>query len=1575
MKKLVLLISLFYMSEATVLAGEPVLFRRGVSLEKTSDAIFSRGFLRVPEEYSQNPSGQIIMEAERPSAFESENMDTPWTSFEKENAASEGECIVSLARGTYRFTVSRPGKYNIWYRAWFPAQGNWNHSEHLDNPQTVIQNSDYGAGESSHIDLKHWIWRKGPLRLLTKGKHEFTLDWRGGAKLDQIVFLPEGTSPQGTAVFPPTFQRKSAPVDILLEPFSIPEGEKAVGLHFETVQNRNGGNVTAMISTDAGKSFRELSSNSGIKAHSGERLFFKLRFHPSAGGKTPSLYNLSIITEKSFDVKYLSADVQKRLQPVEKIELIPCQWSGLRKKTSTWNLSKAVIPDADNVLWFDAIHADNLILSPSDTSWIMENAEAFHGKAVYQGVLNRNLASFDFFLPENGIYRPWFRVKLLENTQQYRNGVAALGKLFGAGMPYIPLMYQADGEEPVEYSGEKPFPTEPFLNSEWVWIPCPKIKLEKGSHVFRLRAGLDYMLFDRIALVPENSGFIPRGMGGKSLRRTLDRGEVVFQKLGWISTADIGEIHASGPENARVTYWGSANGNHWMSLESLQKNSASIKQGGFYIKAVIEAIIPGKPASVTSWKINLPVSGKAFRFACGFQNFWFDPFQGTFLGWENRKGNWIIPFGGNPRNIFTIAAETLTPEKKRRKTPLEFEFVRMELSGDTLLLHYRATKEDVRVTVSLKQGTDNLPEWGLTLDNRSTLALRNIEFPQVENLRVSMNPEAVFSTATMPNFGSVDFTAAPLILASPGREITGFKSAFSGSYPGWHSMGWDSFYTKENGAVTIQSRNRDGIGIYFGTLADKGAFRTNLIRKVYVGPGENASVTYAFGWHEGDWHRSADCYSDWAHSWMDFSRVNVNWAKDSDGWVPCAFYYDSACIPTRYATHLVPELRWLGANHFQAFYNGIDNTPGPSVIPCVNTKLGTLEEYREGFASARKYNIHMSTYWDARGWNDDYCDSLLIGRTPRSFLPPEIKIPARGFGAENVTMREDGSYIPFGYMPGDYSLCAGAKPWQDFLIQGIANNYAKLLGASIYHDEACFYTDCFAEHHAHGKQHGMHMEELRKTHRTAIDLARKVYPEAVIAIEGSPDQLAWNADILLFGLSAYANGTAYQYVFPEAKLYRGVCNPGASWFMSLPEYTRYIHLFNRFDTHPDSPLKRQFFAHRKRIRDWMHLRKFMDNLNLTVSKPGIIAKWFKTEEKGKTGALINIQNEFAFDSATVTLRWDKLRNAKAAAAYLLEEEKVLDVKCSREKDGVTVSIPSAKASSILIVAEAPQEESLCVSAVWPQEKGGDKLRLAFANFSGNDRKVSLRYELPSGITVQNAPRELKIQTGVTEIELPMKGIPGLNSLESARITVSDGKHEYRAETLLAPPFFNGGFEVDSAGKGTPDHWRAYGMYWKTLLLRSPALPFPINMADGILDPVNPASGKYSLRLPGKIELPSLSGQVLSSTKPIPPGTVKMTPWYFHTGQRFTLKPESRYRFTFKYRFADDSGILEVRPCAPGPVYGPGVFIRIEAKKGDRQWREGKFTYVSGKTYSEQLVVFANMSGAPVWIDDVKVEEL
>ena len=66
-----------------------------------------------------------------------------------------------------------------------------------------------------------------------------------------------------------------------------------------------------------------------------------------------------------------------------------------------------------------------------------------------------------------------------------------------------------------------------------------------------------------------------------------------------------------------------------------------------------------------------------------------------------------------------------------------------------------------------------------------------------------------------------------------GRDIADeFAPILNGAVACHDSMGWDSFYTKKDGAFTIQSRNRDGIGIYFGTTADKGTLRTNLIRKV-----------------------------------------------------------------------------------------------------------------------------------------------------------------------------------------------------------------------------------------------------------------------------------------------------------------------------------------------------------------------------------------------------------------------------------------------------------------------------------------------------------------------------------------------------------------------------------------------------------------------------------------------------------------------------------------------------------------------------------------------------------------------
>ena len=1556
-------------------AVEGNLITKPISLKASDLAAYSQGVLRISRIYSQEPDGRIVIEAEEPSRFISENSANPQVTFSgRDPKAGGGRYVSYLKRGWYGIDIKKSMQLVVWHRGFYHATGNWNHDEYLDNADTSINNSDSNATTTDDPSLNRWIWKKGAVYNFSPGRHEFSLAWQGGIKLDQIAFLPEGVAPKDNEILNPAYADPQDYAEALTRSLKLSAEQQAVKLVFDSMPE--GGKVEAAVSSDEGKNWRNIppdASLSSLDIRDNSNLMFRFKLFLSSDKKSPSVFNIGLLTACPPTMNRVAENSRSKLKIINSIDLIPSTWKGVRPNDNGWALMSASVPDASGVVWLDAVKADHLLLSPKQQSWIMEDKDAFSGKAVYQGVLNRNLLSFDFYSPAKTKYRPWFRVKL-HGESIYKAGTGGLKGTFGVKTPYIPLMYQVDRGNLVEYSGEKPFPEESFLKKEWVWIPCPAIAVDDGYHTFRVRAGLDYMLFDRVALVPDGSGFTPDGKGGENIRKQAAAAEVTFQPMGWPSNGNIENISADVKSNIDIVYYYSTDGSHWTEAANGIK---SIPGKRLFLKASLKPLNAAQASSVSAWAAKLSSENeKVLEFANNDQSLYFDTSSGALLGWHVKKAGWIIPFG-NPQNVFGVSLFS-SGKQGKFPVPISFELSQMEITENKdakiLQMDFSGNSGDINVLIRIKMADKDLPQWSMQVENKSQLDIRNPEFPLLGNLRIGNDPEDNYASASYPNFGGTDFTAAPYQIASPGADITGFQVKMKGSYPGWHSMGWDSLYTKQSGSFTCQVRDTDGISVYLSLEkdADSNAMKLNLTRKLYIGPGETGVANYAVGWHAGDWHTSADFYSQWAHAWMDFTRINANWAKDADGWASSAFYYDSTYIPTRFVTHLVPELQWLGSPLFQHRFGITDISA--AIIPYPNPKLGTPEEFRKGHEASRKLGIHHAYYWNCRGWVDSHADNLVLGFCPRDMLPPEIMIPTRGFAQKNSVKYENGKTVPYGFYPNDSTMCAASKGWNDFLVRGIAYNYGEFLGASVYSDEACGYWDCFDTRHEHGKQHGMYMKGLQDAYRRAIDAARKTNPDSVLIIEGCPDQLMQYADFAIFGLSAYADGVSYQYVFPEAKLLRGVGNPGAWWFMPQGEYTRFIHLFSRYDTHPDSPLKRQFFAHRKRIKDWMYMRRFMDDLNMEISQPGIVAKWFKTEEKGRVGALINIQNEFGIKDASLHIDWPELKKANLASGYLFDEEEVVKLDMKQEGNGVTVSIPPAKASSILIAAEFPKEESLRACMVWPQSQGQDKLVIYLSNLSPDKKEVSLKHILPEGVSLENAPDKVMVKGGtVKRLDIPLDGIQAMTKQDKATVRIDDGTGKKEISCLLAPALCNGNFEIDSAGKGTPDRWRAFGQYWLLLLVQTYGIPFDLNHADGILDPDNPAEGKYSLKLYGSVDLPdyrSAAGTYRSVIdKPVP-----MLPWFFHTGQKMILKPNSKYRVSFKYRFAADDGVLEVRPSAPGPVYGNTTWQTIQAKPGIREWQNSEFVLPTSHL-SEQLVIFANMSKAPLWIDDIKVTEV
>ena len=210
-----------------------------------------------------------------------------------------------------------------------------------------------------------------------------------------------------------------------------------------------------------------------------------------------------------------------------------------------------------------------------------------------------------------------------------------------------------------------------------------------------------------------------------------------------------------------------------------------------------------------------------------------------------------------------------------------------------------------------------------------------------------------------------------------------------------------------------------------------------------------------------------------------------------------------------------------------------------------------------------------------------------------------------------------------------------------------------------------------------------------------------------------------------------------------------------------------------------------------------------------------------------------------------------------------------------------------------------------------------------------------------------------------------------SQVEDIKVQIRSGKNVRTVSSPIAPPIFNGGFEIDSFGAGTPDGWATDLNEAFIHLLQQPDLPFPLHEADGVLDENNPAQGKRSLRLNGVVEFPNRWCQPKDHLGP-------MKAYCFNTAQTLILKPSVRYRVIFQYRMAGDDGFLELRSVPWGECFVDMERLfpdrRVKSKNSNHEWENDSFEFDMPSGKSTASLVFVNHSKQPVWIDDVKVAE-
>ncbi|MFA6568304.1 MAG: hypothetical protein WCS96_08850 [Victivallales bacterium] len=1543
-------------------------------MDKAEGASVSSGLVRIPRSYIQGERGRVIVEAEEPTRFVAGNESDPLKTFGQDELAGAGRYIAYAKRLEYAVKITRSAKLRLWYHAYFPTAGNWNHTERLDNGDERFV-TDHSTKDPNDPTLKKWLWKKGAEYDFSVGEHTFFMDWQGGARLDQLVFLPEEDAVPEENSLNATYGDMAEKGSLTTMPVMLRASQKLRKL--DTKIETSGGRVEIYLSSDQGGNWAIIpddGSLGGFEFKDEKQLLFKYVLYAAGNHASPLVLPgyLTVVATGNAPIPKAGKDI---IFKEESICLTPSIWSGIRPDETGWKLAEALQPDEKNVIWLDAAQADQTVFANRQGAWIQEDKDAFSGKAVYQGDQGGcNLISFDIAVAGAVKCRPWFRIKL------FKPDVRAMGDLGGMSQYAPQVKYQFDRNDlvTVNYKLEKKdFPVAAFQKQEWIWVPGRPVSLEAGPHVFRVREGFAYILLDRIALVC-GDGPAPEGKGAVSPKVMAKEGEVVFHAVNTVGVKDITAIKADGElAGSTIAYSISVDqGKVFKPLSEAKKDTQGKPQNGFIVKATIKAGQKNDRLHVGRFVAELAGAGRiGMELSNAEQRILFDGSTGMLTGWWTKKVGWIIPQGyvqscfsflmGGTENGFSLMEQNSA------------ELVDIQTSTTkgvkTLLLKYTLADDLVSALVQIDLPPTGLAQWNLKLINRSPQDLKSIKFPLISGLRMGNDPERN-RTINLNNMMPGAPVITGLLYRTPIRN--------SEIYPGQYNMGWLSLYN-DMGAFTAQVRDTDKVGTQVSLEPDDNAIagRIQFERLLTIEPGKERESRYALGFHEGDWHQSANFYSQWAHSWMDFSYVNKNWAKDADGWV-AGWHFVSGWMATRYMTHLVPEMEWLGASYMQHFANGIEATCSEATMFVHNPKYGSLADFRKAHAESAKRGVYHTYYTPTRQFTDLHAVNDAIGPTPRELLPPEIKMYPPGFGVKWGGMDEAGKVRPSGYNMPTFcvQLCPASEGGRERMVEGIATNYCGLVGAQgVYSDEACGFVTCFNTKHDHGKQYGLWAKGLQDNYKESLDIARKNNSDAVIgACEGSPDQLLQYAE---FGLAAPWPALPLMFTFPEIKLLGQATDPVGS----REENAHYQHLFLRINRMVYTPGSndRQFFAHRKRMKDWMYGCRFMDDIGLTASRPGIITKWFQREDAEHTGALINIQNEFAFEGATVTLRSPLVKDAKFALAYLLDEEEVVKVVCENGKDGLKIAVPKAKASSILIPVRFPAKEAIRAHLVWPQAPGADKLVLFVVNMSGEAKTVSLGYTSPEGIALTALPADLQIPPmDLKRIEIPITGVNVMSKHERVTVTVKAETTTVSCNALLAPVLYNGGFENDSAGKGTPDAWRIFGFSWFAYLLQNLTLSFDLNHADGILDSQNPAEGKYSLRLDGKMPIPVFGNDSKAmwakERREERLKLAKIVPWVFQTGQLLILKPETRYQISFKYRTAADDGRIEVN----SEVYdfedaNPSFFPvqKISAPKGDRTWQSHTFQFTTPVNRSECVLVFRNNSDQPAWIDNVKVVEM
>lgn len=600
-------------------------------------------------------------------------------------------------------------------------------------------------------------------------------------------------------------------------------------------------------------------------------------------------------------------------------------------------------------------------------------------------------------------------------------------------------------------------------------------------------------------------------------------------------------------------------------------------------------------------------------------------------------------------------------------------------NGQELELTYAFPKQRLSAVVRVRlQDDEDFTSWTMTIDNQSPLQVIEMVFPILAG--ICIGPKADDDLAVMPAGMRGGY-----------RFARPYQGEHSSHYIGHGNMQWLDVYDDpdRNGAC----------GLYLGAhdkelIACRPTFRgdgkdsvtVSIVKFIGVPPGVSwTSAPFVVAVHEGDWHRGADLYSAWAHSWMKMPRPPA-WLKMCDGW-------------DDFGRDLGKDFaRW----HNERKYGLRFRYPGSPEAE---------KKFKADLAQERSAGRRISHYFNGQCFDVQCATKGLRRLYPE--LPADLWIPEWSELGKGTVRTPDGGYVgqycrgpreqwtiqtAEGIPCGDYIMCPASRQWRDWLKYWIVEKYVKEYGADvIYLDQtaAAGMKNCFDPSHGHAHP-GAWASGSTGLVEELVTAARAVNPDFVMAVEGSADCLGQFADIHVISQSAVRKDPSiypeiFFYTFPEFIIFDGYNNGRADEDGSVVFEKIFIR-GHRFDLISRGAYNEAGVALRRAVKAWQYHARFRDTVGVKVSDRAIQAKLFVRNEEKAAGAVLNIWNPGGLKDATVTVSTREFGKVQRVESAALGRALAPFHDYKQDGETVTLPVPAEKLSSYLLIHRGEARE-------------------------------------------------------------------------------------------------------------------------------------------------------------------------------------------------------------------------------------------------------------------------------------------